>query len=63
MSRGLRESRFWGFFEDKFNLFLSGLHALRKMLMLGRLGWRGLVLIFSLFHFGFIIVTFITLAR
>lgn len=41
MSRGLRASRFWGFFEDKFNLFLSGLHALKKMLALGRLAAAG----------------------
>lgn len=41
MSRGLRESRFWGFFEDKFNLFLSGLRALKKMLRLGRVAGAG----------------------
>lgn len=40
-SRGLRASRFWGFFEDKFNFFLSALHALKKMLTPGKAAGKG----------------------
>lgn len=41
MSRGLRATHFWGYFEDKFNLFLSGLHALKKMLRVERVPMAG----------------------